>query len=68
MNSPLNPNTDHKSPVGYRLRVAMSAIALVLLVVMLIAPAHAERVKDIGQFQGLRANQLTGYGIVVGLA
>jgi flagellar P-ring protein FlgI len=25
-------------------------------------------VKDLGQFQGLRANQLTGYGIVVGLA
>lgn len=32
------------------------------------APANAERVKDLGQFQGLRANQLTGYGIVVGLA
>ncbi|RVT94630.1 flagellar basal body P-ring protein FlgI [Sphingomonas crocodyli] len=30
--------------------------------------AHAERIKDIGTFQGLRANQLTGYGIVVGLA
>ncbi|HYI42009.1 MAG TPA: flagellar basal body P-ring protein FlgI, partial [Sphingomicrobium sp.] len=32
------------------------------------APAQAERVKDLGTFQGLRANQLTGYGIVVGLA
>jgi len=30
--------------------------------------ASAERVKDIGQFEGLRVNQLTGYGIVVGLA
>ena len=30
--------------------------------------AHADRVKDLGAFQGLRANQLTGYGIVVGLA
>ena len=29
--------------------------------------AHAERVRDLGQFEGLRANQLTGYGIVVGL-
>ena len=29
---------------------------------------HAERIKDLGTFQGLRANQLTGYGIVVGLA
>ncbi|MCX9148604.1 flagellar basal body P-ring protein FlgI [Erythrobacter sp. WG] len=30
-------------------------------------PAHAERIRDLGQFEGLRANQLTGYGIVVGL-
>jgi len=29
--------------------------------------AHAERIRDLGQFEGLRANQLTGYGIVVGL-
>ncbi|WP_229736126.1 flagellar basal body P-ring protein FlgI [Novosphingobium endophyticum] len=29
--------------------------------------AHAERVRDLGQFQGVRSNQLTGYGIVVGL-
>lgn len=31
------------------------------------APAHADRIKDLGQFQGIRSNQLTGYGIVVGL-
>nr|WP_230080019.1 flagellar basal body P-ring protein FlgI [Alteripontixanthobacter maritimus] len=31
-------------------------------------PAHAERLRDLGNFQGVRANQLTGYGIVVGLA
>ena len=42
---------------------------LFILIALLLAPAaHAERIKDIGQFQGLRANQLTGYGIVVGLA
>ena len=29
--------------------------------------ASAERVRDIGQFQSVRSNQLTGYGIVVGL-
>jgi len=32
------------------------------------APAHAVRIKDLGTFQGVRPNQLTGYGIVVGLA
>ena len=43
--------------------------ALLLCFALLFAPAaHAERIKDIGQFQGLRANQLTGYGVVVGLA
>ena len=35
---------------------------------ILAVPAHAERIKDLGTFQGLRANQLTGYGLVVGLA
>jgi flagellar P-ring protein precursor FlgI len=40
-----------------------------ILLALLITPAaHAERVKDIGQFQGVRSNQLTGYGVVVGLA
>ncbi|HKT86262.1 MAG TPA: flagellar basal body P-ring protein FlgI [Novosphingobium sp.] len=36
---------------------------------MVFAPntASAERVRDLGQFQGVRSNQLTGYGIVVGL-
>ena len=38
-----------------------------VLVSLLAAPAHAERVRDLGQFQGVRSNQLTGYGIVVGL-
>lgn len=30
-------------------------------------PAAAERVRDLGSFQSVRSNQLTGYGIVVGL-
>ncbi len=30
-------------------------------------PAAAERVRDLGGFQGVRPNQLTGYGVVVGL-
>ena len=46
-------------------RIFAAAFALGLA---LAAPAQAERVKDLGSFQGLRTNQLTGYGIVVGLA
>ncbi|MEW5771231.1 MAG: flagellar basal body P-ring protein FlgI [Pseudomonadota bacterium] len=30
-------------------------------------PAHAERIKDIANIDGVRTNQLVGYGIVVGL-
>lgn len=46
-------------------------ILLVLLAAFAVAsPAQAQgsRVKDLGSFQGVRTNQLTGYGIVVGLA
>ncbi len=31
------------------------------------SPAQADRIKDLGGFQGIRSNQLTGYGVVVGL-
>ncbi|MEM1132594.1 MAG: flagellar basal body P-ring protein FlgI [Pseudomonadota bacterium] len=44
------------------------AILLVLALGLVASPVQAERVKDLGTFQGLRVNQLTGYGIVVGLA
>ena len=46
------------------------ALLLTLLAAFAFAatPAHAERIKDLGTFQGVRPNQLTGYGIVVGLA
>lgn len=32
-----------------------------------VAPAHAARIKDVAAVQGVRTNQLTGYGLVVGL-
>lgn len=31
------------------------------------SPVHAERIKDIATIQGVRSNQLIGYGLVVGL-
>lgn len=39
----------------------------VLLCAGLTAPAMAERIKDLASIQGVRANQLVGYGLVVGL-
>ena len=52
-----------------KLRTALLVLAAIAAVTLgfLTVPAHAERVRDLGQFQGVRSNQLTGYGIVVGL-
>ena len=44
------------------------AAALAALLVACLAPAaSAERIKDIASVAGVRANQLVGYGLVVGL-
>lgn len=55
-----------------RTRTRILAPILYLLIALIAGqmpmPAHAERIRDLGQFEGLRANQLTGYGVVVGLA
>src|SRR5688572_15655188 len=49
-----------------RLRVLTALIAAAASVIA--APAFAKsRIKDIVQFEGVRENQLVGYGIVVGL-
>ncbi len=34
---------------------------------MVVAPASAERIKDLAQVGGVRGNALVGYGLVVGL-
>lgn len=41
--------------------------AVLALWVGLVGPAHAARIKDVAAVQGVRSNQLTGYGLVVGL-
>ena len=38
------------------------------LILCLAAAARAERIKDMAQVQGVRTNQLIGYGLVVGLS
>ena len=43
------------------------AILLALAALLVATPATADRIKDLGGFQGIRSNQLTGYGVVVGL-
>jgi flagellar P-ring protein FlgI len=49
-------------------RTARLALALLALSGGLLAsPAHALRIKEVASVQGVRSNQLTGYGLVVGL-
>ena len=45
-------------------RLLLTTAALLLAA---IAPAHAERIKDLAQVAGVRGNPLVGYGLVVGL-
>lgn len=45
-------------------RVLLGCLAIFL---GLAFPVHADRIKDIASIQGVRSNQLVGYGIVVGL-
>jgi flagellar P-ring protein precursor FlgI len=49
--------------------VALGLLACVAVAAGLAvpAPAHAERIKDIASVNGVRTNQLVGYGLVVGL-
>lgn len=46
-------------------RVIVSAAAV--LIILAPGTAHAVRLKDIADIQGVRGNQLIGYGLVVGL-
>ena len=48
--------------------VKLSSALLAALTMVAVAPgARAERIKDLAQVQGVRTNQLVGYGLVVGL-
>ncbi len=48
--------------------LVMSLLRALLLLILTAAPALADvRIKDIASFEGIRENQLVGYGLVVGL-
>jgi len=42
-------------------------ITICSLILLLASNSHAIRIKDIATFEGVRDNQLVGYGLVVGL-
>jgi flagellar P-ring protein precursor FlgI len=59
--------TSFSAPI-VRLLGRLLALAIVAGLQLAAPAAHAERIKDLGAFEGLRSNQLIGYGVVVGLA
>ncbi len=51
-------------------RTGISSLAILVLagiITLLATPVQAERIKDLAVIQGVRNNQLLGYGLVVGL-
>lgn len=44
-----------------------AAIILFAFLLLTVSTAHAIRIKDLASFEGVRDNQLIGYGLVVGL-
>jgi flagellar P-ring protein FlgI len=49
-------------------KINLAAAVIAALFLIAAASAQAERVKDLASVQGVRTNQLVGYGLVVGLA
>lgn len=54
-------------PLQLRKLLLTARLLLSVLAFCLAVPAHAERIKDIATVNGVRGNQLVGYGLVVGL-
>src|SRR5574344_210109 len=46
---------------------SLFSIALLFISITAVTDAEASRIKDIASVQGVRTNQLIGYGLVVGL-
>ena len=53
--------------IGFE-KINLAAAIAAALFLIVAAAAQAERVKDLASVQGVRTNQLVGYGLVVGLA
>jgi len=52
---------------GLRRAAGRPGLILVLILALMSASAWAERIKDLASVQGVRNNQLVGYGLVFGL-
>jgi len=60
-------NTSDIRQPTQRLALALAALSLAAFGVAFTAPAQAARIKEVAAVEGVRSNQLTGFGLVVGL-
>ncbi|GGJ80550.1 flagellar P-ring protein [Pseudomonas matsuisoli] len=60
--------TSRRGYRGRRLSTDWLMLIMLLVLAVLSPSLHAERLKDIASIQGVRSNQLIGYGLVVGLS
>jgi flagellar P-ring protein precursor FlgI len=60
----MNMNIEHFTLRAFR---KLSPALMLTLCAWMPSASHAERLKDIASIQGVRQNQLIGYGLVVGL-
>lgn len=67
MNAPHGVSVNLRSPVLKKLGFILAAGACLFMPLQNIAYAKTSRIKDIIDIEGVRENQLIGYGIVVGL-
>lgn len=59
-----------RSYAGFGMKIITHKIIIALLIiwgVVLISTAEASRIKELAKLEGVRSNQLIGYGLVVGL-
>jgi len=57
----------HKGTGQQQLFRLWAAVCLTLLSLFTAPAAHAARIKEIASIEGVRSNQLTGFGLIVGL-
>lgn len=49
------------------MKISINGVISLLLAALLTMPAYAQRIKDLTSVEGVRSNQMVGYGLVVGL-
>jgi flagellar P-ring protein precursor FlgI len=65
--TPLSRRRGPRAAFAYLLKLCLLPPAVVVVAVLSVPHAKAERIKDLASIQGVRDNPLIGYGLMVGL-